>query len=335
MNFLTKLFLEIEEDFIKAQYKNMTILSRKLVLQNGVIVIVYFNKKSKIREVSIKLINEEEKNMVKELPKLEGFNFYIGNINSGEDEGVYLVFKQLEDYEAYIYEVVMADLIKELENLNGNKFIKRVKKLISKWNKFFILKKEIIISDIKQQGLYGELFFLRRLILEFGEYSLGCWTGCNLETHDFYVKRNGIELKTTSVNGNYKVKINNEYQLDNTDVNGKLFLVFISLRKSTSDGETLEDIVNDIDLMFGENLSAKHEFKDLLFKYGYLKEYPEIYKFKYNVREVNYYEIREDFPRITRYDLYKGISNVHYMLNLDICKTFLIEENQFYRIIEG
>ena len=65
----------------------------------------------------------------------------------------------------------------------------------------------------------------------------------NDETHDFYIASNAVEVKTTGTQAPYFAQISSEYQLDNSDVPGKLFLRFYAFRKSQSTGEKLPEII--------------------------------------------------------------------------------------------
>ena len=78
-----------------------------------------------------------------------------------------------------------------------------------------------------QQGLYGELYLLDKLITLKGEKAVECWTGCNSETHDFYCGIDAVEVKSSSVKGPNKVNISSEYQLDDTGVLGRLYLLYL------------------------------------------------------------------------------------------------------------
>lgn len=328
MNTLGSIFEEIKKDFYKPEYKNEKILSRRFEFENGVIFIAYYCNFSKTREIAIKIPNDYDKKVLTRFPNWKGIDLAVCEIEYGIDKGSYILFRQLPDYDSYIYELVLEDLINNIETIVDIKYtIEIISRILGKWKQFFIMQSELVISDVRQQGLYGELVFLEKIIDIYGEKALEFWSGCNSETHDFYINGNAIEVKTTSTNSANKVIISNEHQLDNNDVSRKLYLMFIALRKSKSDGEIIPVIVERISKkILTEQLLRIFENK--LFKYGYIFRHPEIYKIGFFIREVRYCKISADFPKLTKLGVSKGITNISYELNLDVCDNFLILEQK-------
>ena len=79
---------------------------------------------------------------------------------------------------------------------------------------------------IEQQGLYGELIYLQKLILrDCFSYvdSLKLWVGTDKASRDFQGNGWAVEVKTISVNNSDQITINGERQLDETLLN-KLYL---------------------------------------------------------------------------------------------------------------
>ena len=46
------------------------------------------------------------------------------------------------------------------------------------------------------------------------------------ETHDFYINANSNKVKTSSKSYPDIIKVSNEYQLDDSDMDGRLYLVY-------------------------------------------------------------------------------------------------------------
>ncbi len=326
MYYLKNLFDNIINDFTKEEYANQKIISRKYVLENDIIFIVYYNNKNNTKELAIRINNDFDKNLVKKYPNWSGISVVISEIEDGSDKGFYLTFKQLANSDENIYCAIMEDVIDNIKLVrNSEQVIITVGKVLVKWKHFFYIHEELIMSDIKQQGLYGELILLEKLINIYGENALNFWSGCNFETHDFYVKGNAVEVKSTSSKDVSSITISNEYQLDSSDVNGDLYLMFIVLRKSISDGETIPMLVQRILEKFQSDTSLEI-FEEKLFKYGYLLRNPEVYRIGFVIREISYFEVSAMFPSITRSKLPNVISNVNYKLNISVCDRFCIEE---------
>jgi hypothetical protein len=332
MNSLSNIFDEIKKDFSKDEYKNQRVLSRRFIFDNDIVFIAYFNNHLETKEIAIRIPNNYCKSVVSKYPNWKGIDLSISEIDYGADEGIYISFQQLTDYDDNIYDAILEDLLETLENISDDRqSINTIGKVLVKWKQFFVMHNELIMSEIRQQGLYGELLFLEKMINNYGNKALGFWSGCNSETHDFYISGDAIEVKTTSTNSANRVTISNEYQLDNNDVAGKLYLMFVALRKSQSDGETIPILVERIIEKLTTN-EALDIFEDKLFKYGYLLKHPEIYRIGFSKRETRYFQVQDKFPKLTKSVLPVGITNVDYILNLDGCDRFIVLEE---KLIEG
>lgn len=335
MSCLNNLFNDIINDFSKEQYKNQIILSRRFVLDNDIVLIAYFNNYQKKKELSIKISNNFNRDVVAKYPDWKGISVRISEITNGDDKGLYLSFPQLENSDENIYDAILEDVIENLKETNGfEQVINTVGKVLVKWKQFFKTHNQLVMTDIRQQGLYAELVFLKKMISENGDKALNYWSGCNFETHDFYIKGNAIEVKSTSSNDGNSVIISNEFQLDINDVSERLYLMFIFLRKSLSDGQTLPSIVEEIINMLDES-SAIEMLEQKLFKYGYLIRRPELYIYGFIIRDVRYYEIGSEFPSIIKCNLHNAVSNVSYKLNLNKCDKFSVSEECIIEKLKG
>ena len=127
-------------------------------------------------------------------------------------------------------------------------------------------------NNLLRHPLSHELLFLNECMNFHGAEAVLHWAGSEDETHDFYFGPNAVEVKTTSVQAPYFASISSEYQLDNGDVPGKLFLRFYAFRKSHSEGEKLPELIAEIRGKLGENLSMMQKFNEKLKKYGYFDE---------------------------------------------------------------
>lgn len=335
MNYLNNIFKNIISDFDKEEYMNQKILSRKFVLDNDIIFIVYYNNNNNNKEVSIKINEDFNKNVIAKYPNWNGVDVIISEIENGLDKGFYLSFKQLEDSDENIYNAILEDIIENIKTVQDYKqVINMVGKILVKWKQFFNIHDDLIMSDIKQQGLYSELIFLEKLINLYGEKALDFWSGCNFETHDFYINGNAVEVKSVSSNNSSSVTISNEYQLDINDVNGSLYLMFVSVRKGLSDGEAIPFVVQRILNRIQSDIYLEL-FEEKLFKYGYILRNPEVYKIGFTIREIKYFCVNDDFPSITKVKLPKEISNVSYKLNLNSCDKFYILEESLMGELKG
>ncbi|SCP98594.1 Putative PD-(D/E)XK family member [Anaerobium acetethylicum] len=329
---LTNIFDDIIADFNKSQYASSSVLSRRFILKGKSVVFISVYKYSRACEVRISIPDGVSKDTLKSLPKWKGMEERLSNIPDDNNTKQFLSFKQLDDYERKIFILVMQDIIDRIEEVENKDVVWKVKEVLAKWNTFFQFDKEYVLQENTQQGLYGELYILEKMVALKDESVLNCWTGCNAETHDFYFGRDALEVKSSSSKGPDKVKISNEFQLDDTGILGRLYLMYLKMKKSEVDGECLPDIVERIVKMLGAD--AKISFYDKLIKVGYMYQMPELYTVHFKIREENCYSVEEGFPKITTKTISKGIGSVDYVVSLDACNSFLITVESFYEGVD-
>ncbi|WHH57176.1 PD-(D/E)XK motif protein [Petroclostridium sp. X23] len=330
---LTNIFEDISQDFDKLQYQNAKVLSRRFVFQNGCAILVNLHKESKLGEVGYLLPDSYNITELKEMPKWKGMEQRISTIAENGNSKQYLFFSQLQGYEPRIFLILMQDIIDIIDECEDfSKLVLSMRLVLNKWNSFFQDKKELVLSENKQQGLYGELYVLEKLIALKGNGALKCWTGFNAEAHDFYIKSNALEVKSSSAKGPDNISISSEYQLDDSGLLGRLFLIYLKLKKSTQDGETLPVIVERIVSRLG--ITDKTDLIDKLFKVGYIYQFPELYNFHFVLRDESCYEVKEGFPRIIPKTLSKGIGCVDYVVSLDACSQYQIAIESFYKEVK-
>ena len=326
---LTNVLEDISADFRKAEYADASALSRSFVLaKNNRITVSLFRKDSSC-ELAVVIPFDITNEMLSTLPKWKGMETKTSIVGEGSETKKYIEFHQLDGYDQSIFLCLMQNIIEELNFVEFSSSIVAIKEVLKKWSVFFQFEKEYVLSANSQQGLYAELFVLEKLIQLRGANALSGWTGYNMESHDFYYGDDAIEIKSSSAKGPQKVKISNEYQLDESGIIGTLYLMYLNMKKSEVDGETLPEIIERIMLQF--DFGQKELFKEKLFKLGYVYVLPELYKYHFRVREESCYVVKDNFPRITPNMINKGIGAVEYVVSLDACSSYLLEVETFYK----
>ena len=318
---------DIKRDFLQDQYNNSIVLTRRFVLAKDNIISISLHKNSWLCEVGIVIPDETTVEELNSLPKWKGME--------GKSNGCmtrYLSFEQLEGYDQAIFVNVMQDVCNDIEYIDMKSCVVNVKKTLQKWSVFFQFEKDYVLSVNAQQGLYGELWVLEKLIDHNGEKALNFWTGYNAEAHDFYIGSDAVEIKSSSAKGPEKVKISNEYQLDETGVIGLLYLIYLNIKKSEADGENLPQIIERIIVKL--DFAQKELFKEKLLKVGYVYAMPEFYNYFFRVREESCFIVKDKFPRITSKSVSKGIGAVEYVVSLDACRSYMIEIESFYKGVD-
>lgn len=324
MSYTNEIYAEILK-VVKENDQGKSRSARRLKMNNGAVIIFAVDKFN----LSLELYVQTDKNPDKiNFPRWKGVEIGTATLPEyGDSLGQCIFLKQSEQSEGYIFEIIVEDLRISIERLRDLKNIADCfSSVLTKWRNFFLLEKDIQLSNERELGLLGELSLLKQLIDVHGEVAVSFWAGCNDETHDFYIKGNAIEVKSTTQKAPYKTNISSEYQLDTQDVLNDLYLKFYAFRKSESDGFTLPEIIRDIELLLASDTVYLHQFQQKIERYGYLRVCAELYQTGYFVRESALYKVGVGFPRIERSKLEAGLSNVAYSLSMDMCQKFLISE---------
>lgn len=329
---LINILEDIKNDFVKEQYTNSIVLTRRFVLARDNIISVSLNKNTVLCEIGIEIPEETTLEELNSLPKWKGMEGKDNLISEKTGTKRVLSFEQLEGYDQVIFINVMQDVCNDLGPIDKKFCVSTVKRTLQKWSVFFQFEKDYVLSANVQQGLYSELWVLEKLINQNGSIALGYWTGYNSESHDFYIGKDAVEIKSSSAKGPEKIKISNEYQLDDTGVIGLLYLLYLNMKKSKVDGEVLPEIVERI--MLRLDYAQKEMFKDKLFKVGYVYAMPELYTYHFRVREESCFIVKDNFPRITPKNVNKGIGDVEYVVSLDACRSYEVEILSFYKGVD-
>ena len=333
MNYTTEMYTFIKNDIQNRDNYPGRNASRMLEYVNGIIMVFSIEIVSLRREAYISLADFPEGI---QFPKWRGISIDIAQLPVYGSDRYYVRFVQLPESEDYIFEIVVEDLRQAVARLQSSENgINTIIDILTKWKRFFQSEKGLVMTDELQEGLYGELIFLEKLLTSIGTSSVANWVGGVKETHDFYFGSNAVEVKTTSRKEPYSVQISSEYQLDVKDVADRLFLYAVALRKSKQSGERLPEIVSRIrDRLIGDS-SMKMRFDDMLLQYGYKDGIEELYVTGFHIRDTYVYEVKGEFPQIIRTMLRPGVSKVTYELSLSQCTPYICSDEQLIRVLRG
>lgn len=215
--------------------------------------------------------------------------------------------------------------------------VKLVISQMRKWQDLFSKKLKNILSTQEQQGLYGELTFLLKLISSSMDRirSIDSWVGPNKAPQDFIGEAWAVEVKTISVNRFPDVSINGELQLDETSID-KLFLYNLVVEIGSVDGKNLPELVGDVRNYLSKDTIALNLFENKLIYYGYFDIDANSYKDRhYIIRKENYYLVQDEFPRIKKDDLLLGVSDVKYTITLAVSNENIVQESNVLNTIQS
>lgn len=178
------------------------------------------------------------------------------------------------------------------------------------------------MSDQAIVGLMGELFVLRDVLIPRAgiDAVLGLWTGPRGEPNDFALPGGFLEVKSTVRQVPETLEIANPAQLD--DTRGSILLIFIQLRPDPQ-GSTLPQLVQEVRQVVVEDAADRlADYQDLLMAAGYLDTQSNLYRTAYTMDHMEYFEVKESFPRVREIDLRAGVRSCSYSIELEVCRQF-------------
>ena len=249
-----------------------------------------------------------------------------------------LTIQLFSDANTDIFAYLCGNLVEAIERCDTEaKAIKLVLNRLEKWKTMFSKGASDGLSITEQQGLYGELMYLHKLVLR-GIFSyidtLKIWVGADKAMRDFQGKDWAVEAKTISINNADQITINGERQLDETLLN-KLYLYHLSVEASRMNGQTLNEKVDELRSLFSDDKAALNIFNAKLIEAGYFDHHRHLYKERcYKIRKESIYVIDDSFPRIKESELRDGVSNTVYSINVSTCAEYMVSENTHFNSIE-
>lgn len=176
------------------------------------------------------------------------------------------------------------------------------------------------------QGLFGELYFMKKYMFEKHGIpaSVRAWSGPETLSKDYAIGREWYEVKTAGANSSY-IHISSVAQLS-SDVPGHLAVIRVERMASEfSNGESsilelFESILQSISDEAIENI-----FSSKVASYG-ITISDSAFSTKFDVKDLKVYCVTDGFPRITINEIpYPEISNISYDISIAAIKRFAEE----------
>lgn len=237
---------------------------------------------------------------------------------------------QLEIFETLCRDVVDAGEV----SADSDETLSRALQRARRWYHLLRGGKNNGLSVEEQQGLVGELAFLRELVSAFGpESAIEAWTGPTGSPKDFEFIGSCVEVKTRRLAAKRVVAISSEDQLADVEVS-RLFLLVIDVASAAVPaGQSLHEHVRMTAELFEGAGSAFVAWEETLHSTGYDtdNDYDDR---RWLLSGATNYEVKDDFPRIST-PLPHGVENVRYAIALDACEPFKLEGSLIDPIREG
>lgn len=235
-----------------------------------------------------------------------------------------------------VFATLCSDLISAVARESSEKSALRiVLNQLEKWRTLFDRGLSAGLSPAEQQGLYGELHLLSRMIrrnLSNMVETVVYWVGCDKAMRDFQGDGWAIEVKTTATNSSDRLMINGERQLDDALLD-RLFLYHLCVEVSRKNGQTLNREIEDLRKAMVADTIALHRFNSALTNAGYFDEHAPMYQDRcYKIRREQAYFVSGNFPRIVERDLRNGVSNVTYTINTSACEEYAVTDSELFKL---
>jgi len=160
-----------------------------------------------------------------------------------------------------------------------------------------------LLSAEKQLGLQGELTLLRALLKTYGVQAIKAWTGRNpllAQRHDFRLGNMDIEVKSTRSTRRQHVI----HGLEQLQPSTGHTLYLLSLRfedAGLAGGKSLDDEIEEIRFILGDNSVERSDFENRLLSSGYLDKDADHYQDKLIFADDPVLAmVDEHLPRITK-----------------------------------
>ena len=222
------------------------------------------------------------------------------------------------------FTIIAKDILTSLHGINDAKhYADKIFERISSWAEFFTARKEEKLSHNVEVGLFGELFCMKQQFEAGVTEADKWWNGPQKSAQDFQTKNVCLEVKTTTANELAKVHISDVGQLTlNEDHSGsRLFLAVYRLIPDNLKGMTLPELIDQVKGIIPED--RKSMFDASLGLVGYSDKLRDQYSDKFTAVERRVYEVKDDFPRLTRNVIPAAITDVKYVLYLNDCDKYL------------
>ena len=322
---------QIKTFWIQHESIDKDFIENEILLNSGVICKIATNKITDNKLFILRVFEKiDEKKFLKK--EFQGVSIELLVYPEFKEITFILLDNELDE----VFALFIENIYESINNLdNESMVINQTLDSIAKWKKLFDKIKSTLLTEEEQKGLVGELLFISESIENevSKDLMIENWFGPDYYNKDFVINNKGFEIKTTTQD-RPTIKISSEQQLDKQDLN-ILYLIQYNLEESKSNGFTLPELINKVSLEIAVNYILKSKFDEKLLQIGYNHDDYSKYDKKYKLIEKNVYNVNDDFPKITKSTLPKGIFNSIYNIEILVLDEFKIETLNNYNLIYG
>ncbi|MFF8647302.1 PD-(D/E)XK motif protein [Streptomyces griseoluteus] len=193
------------------------------------------------------------------------------------------------------------------------------------------------LSAEARRGLHGELLVLGNVLLASLSQSeaVEAWTGPTGSNQDFQLSETAIETKATIAKRPRSIRIASERQLDDTGTPALLLALAQLDERRGGSGESLNRRVDEIRQQL-TSPAARTRFDGLLIQAGYLPGHRDLYdEPRYTVRDMRFWHVRGDFPRLIESNLPEGVGDCTYHVSTSGLDAYRATADEVKELIGG
>lgn len=217
---------------------------------------------------------------------------------------------------------------------NAEVAVKKVAEILELWRRWGESRNEGLSKSVVT-GLFGELTFIQMGLDE------GCdpleliksWKGPTPEEsdQDFSLGNCAVEVKTTGADNPNMCTINNLVQLDKIGIS-HLYLYRLAFDIRDGSGVTLPELVQLLrSRIINESPVALNDLMKKLLKLKYLHADSDKYlRFGFTKRFFNFYQVKDDFPALTRKDVRTGVTDAKYTIDLATVAKYTVTSSEVF-----
>ena len=180
------------------------------------------------------------------------------------------------------------------------------------------------LTEEEEQGLYCELIYLEKLIVNNGQDTIKNWEGPSRNKRDFVFENKSVEIKSTISQIVPSIRISNELQLDSSYPENINLLLKVFILEKVEDGDCLTKVAHRVENALTD-IELRKSFKQkLLMDKVDLSLYEDINH--YSIQKEKLYKVDDDFPSITRSKISDQIFKVEYYVSLAKLNDWEVEE---------
>lgn len=240
-----------------------------------------------------------------------------------------LVLKETSDWD--IFYILCMDLLQTtVETQTEKTMLSIIHSRLQRWQKLFRKFGKKLLTEQEQQGLIGELCFLKYHLLPYcsANESLSFWKGPYGEQQDFGIGNAAIEVKAKQGTAAPYIQISSIDQLNCSAAECYLYVVTLNGAPSNMPNTiSLYSLINEIKHMFFDS-GDLDVFENLLSEAGYM-DLPEYDEKHYVVTKESIFEVKDNFPKLKADDIPNGVISVQYKIELKECKPFEVSIADF------